>query len=78
LDREIQTLKAQGVRVLAYINPNLNIDGDLYKEGAQVDVFVKNDSGLPYITDFGEFLCATVDLTSEKARNWYKGKPPRH
>lgn len=74
LDTEIQTLRQQGVRVLAYINPNLNIEGDLYKEGEKLDVFVKNSSGLPFITDFGEFFCATVDLTSEVARTWYKGK----
>lgn len=73
LDNEIRNLKRQGVHVLAYINPNLNIDGDLYKEGEQLGVFVKNSSGLPYITDFGEFFCATVDLTSESARNWYIG-----
>lgn len=59
--------------MLGYINPNLNAKGDLFKEAADKGYFVKNISGLPYLTDFGEFYCGTVDFTNPVARDWYKG-----
>ncbi|KAL4227121.1 hypothetical protein ACF0H5_015094 [Mactra antiquata] len=73
LKNKIKSLKDDGVRVLAYINPNLNTNGELFKQAAQGGYLVKNNSGQPYLTDFGEFYCGTVDLTSEAAKQWYKG-----
>ena len=74
LDKKIKLLREKGVRVLAYINPNLNSGGTLFAEGASKGHLVKNTSSQPYLTDFGEFTCGTVDLTSPTARDWYKGK----
>ncbi|XP_071178481.1 sulfoquinovosidase-like isoform X2 [Mytilus edulis] len=74
LDQKIKDLKAQGVKVLAYINPNLNIEGDLYKTASSQGFVVKNRTGNPYLLDFGEFLCGIVDLTNPAAFNWYKGQ----
>ena len=71
----IKNLRDQNnVRVLAYINPNLNIKGSLFQEGAPKGYFIKNITNQPYLTDFGEFYAATVDLTNPDAYNWYKGK----
>ena len=61
------------MRVLAYINPNLNSKGKIFQEGAPKGYFIKNSTGQPYLTDFGEFYAATVDLTNPDAYNWYKG-----
>ncbi|XP_071950242.1 sulfoquinovosidase-like [Antedon mediterranea] len=72
LPNEILKLKEKGVAVLGYINPNLNVEGDLFKEGNQYGYFVKNSSGDTYITDFGEFFCGTIDLTNPDAYTWYK------
>ena len=74
MDKKIKDLKAEGIRVLAYINPNLNIEGDLYKSAASQGFVVKNKTNLPYILDFGEFYCGIVDLSNPAAFNWYKGK----
>ena len=74
LDKAIKDLAAKNVRVLAYINPNLNIDGSIFKEGVPKGYFVKNSTGQPYLTDFGEFYAATVDLTNPAAYKWYKRK----
>ena len=45
----------------------------MYKQAANGGYLIKNNKGDPFITDFGEFNCGTVDLTNPKARNWYKG-----
>ena len=73
LDKKIVELHERGIKFLGYCNPYLAIDGDLYALGSELDVFVKNSSGEEYIIDFGEFDCATVDLTNPKAFEWYKG-----
>ncbi|XP_052779017.1 sulfoquinovosidase-like [Mya arenaria] len=74
LNSTIDVLREKGVRVLAYINPNLNTAGSLYQEAAAGKHLVMNTSGQPYLMDFGEFLCGIVDLTSLEARTWYKEK----
>lgn len=73
LPEVIRELRGQGVRFLGYCNPYLAVDGSLYREGAARNAFVKNPAGEDYIVDFGEFYCATVDLTSPDACRWYKG-----
>ena len=44
MDKAIQKLKARGVRVLTYINPYLNVEGDLFKEADTFGHFVKNST----------------------------------
>ncbi|XP_043199030.1 sulfoquinovosidase-like [Amphibalanus amphitrite] len=72
LDTVIQTLKADGVRLLAYINPYLNIDGDIYQNNKDMGYFLTDASGAEYVQDFGGFSCVTVDLLSEPASAWYE------
>ena len=62
------------MRVLGYVTPHINIEGDLYKEGEAKDFYMKNSTGHNYIMDFGQFFVATVDLTNPDAYEWYKGK----
>ncbi|XP_022089994.1 uncharacterized protein LOC110978941 isoform X2 [Acanthaster planci] len=73
LDTEIVRLREQGVRVFAYINPNLNREGSLFKEAEEQNLLVKNSSGQTYLVDFGEFFCGIVDMTNPAAFAWYKG-----
>ncbi|KAJ8299751.1 hypothetical protein KUTeg_023811, partial [Tegillarca granosa] len=46
--------------------------GDIYNSVQGKGYFVKKVDGSDYIIDFGEFKCATVDLTDTTAYNWYK------
>ncbi|KAK3103572.1 hypothetical protein FSP39_020217 [Pinctada imbricata] len=72
LDQKIKDLKNDGVRVTTYINPNLNIYGDLYKNASSQGFVVKNQTGQPYLFNFGEFFCGIIDLTNPSAVQWYK------
>ncbi|ESO84316.1 hypothetical protein LOTGIDRAFT_196733 [Lottia gigantea] len=74
LNSTIPTLKERGIRVLGYINPNLNKEGDLFAIGDQKGYFFKNATGQTYLQDFGEFECGTVDLTNPDAYQWYKNE----
>lgn len=73
LDEAIGSLRNQGIQVLVYINPNLNIQGELFKTGDSKGYMLKNNRNVTIMADFGEFRCGTVDLTNPKAFNWYKG-----
>ncbi|XP_038075408.1 sulfoquinovosidase-like isoform X2 [Patiria miniata] len=73
LDKEIVRLRTQGVKVFAYINPNLNREGSLFKEADSQSFLVRNSSGQTYVVDFGEFFCGIVDMTNPAAFKWYKG-----
>ncbi|MHB8064113.1 MAG: alpha-glucosidase, partial [Ruminiclostridium sp.] len=57
---------------LAYNNPYLVIEGDLYKEGIEKGYFAKAEDGSDYLVDFGEFYCGVVDLTNPQAYQWFK------
>lgn len=72
LDQVIQTWAKEGVKVLAYINPNLDADGDLFKEAAAKGYLVKNSTGQVYLRRSVTLIFGQVDLTSPDAYNWYK------
>ncbi|XP_070561503.1 sulfoquinovosidase-like isoform X3 [Ptychodera flava] len=74
LDKVIQTLKARGIGVLAYISPYLNHEGDLFKIADKNGYFVKTPEGNSYVADFGEFYCGTIDFTNPAAYDWYKNE----
>ena len=67
-------LKKEGVRVLGYVNVHFLRGGTLYKAALEKDFLVKNPQGETYIIDFGEYYCATVDLSNPAAFEWYKGR----
>ncbi len=72
LPQRIKELNGQGIRFLGYINPYLVEDGELYKIAAKKGYFVKRQDGSDYLINFGEFFCATVDLTNPEAYNWFR------
>ncbi|WP_407081556.1 MULTISPECIES: alpha-glucosidase [Marinitoga] len=72
LKEYIEELNKRNIRFLGYINPYLIREGELFKEADKKGYFVKNKKGDTYLIDFGEFYCGTIDLTNEKAFNWYK------
>ncbi len=72
LPEEIEKLHQRGIKFLAYANPYLVNDGQLYEEGRQADAFAKRSDGSEYLVDFGEFDCGVVDLTRPEAYQWFK------
>lgn len=75
LDVVITELKeSKNIRVLGYINPSLNIEGNVFAEGEQFGYFLRKEEDLntTYVQDFGEFYCGTVDVWNSDAVSWYK------
>lgn len=72
LPDKISELHERGIRFLGYVNPYLVNDGELYREGKELDVFAKHADGSDYLVDFGEFYCGVVDLTKPEAYAWFK------
>jgi alpha-glucosidase len=72
LPARIAALKARGIHFLAYANPYLAVDGELYAEAAAGGHFaLRQDSDAPYLVDFGEFDCGVLDFTRAETRNWF-------
>lgn len=72
LPEKIKEYEKKNIRFLAYNNPYLVMEGDLYKEGKEKGYFATKEDGSEYLVDFGEFYCGVVDLTNPDAFNWYK------
>ena len=73
LDVVISNLAQQGIQVAAYINPHLNVEGDLFLEADMLGYLLKNDQGETYRQDFGGFLAGTIDFSNPLAKQWYAG-----
>lgn len=73
LPLKIKEYRKKNIRFLAYNNPYLVKDGDLYREGREKGYFATGKDGNDYLVDFGEFDCGVVDLTNPEAYEWYKG-----
>jgi len=72
LDMLISELTIRNVRVLAYINPHLSIEGQLFAEASQKGYLLKKHEGGNYITDMGGFMAGHLDLSNPDACLWYK------
>lgn len=72
LPEKIKEYEKKNIRFLAYNNPYLVMEGDLYKEGKEKGYFATKEDGSDYLVDFGEFYCGVVDLTNPEAYQWYK------
>ncbi len=72
LPEKIKEYKEKGIRFLAYNNPYLVKEGDLYREGREKGYFAKSLDGTDYLVDFGEFDCGVVDFTNPEAYEWFK------
>lgn len=72
LEARIAALAMRGIRFLAYANPYLSVDAELYAEALAGGHFCRRlDSDEPYLVDFGEFDCGVVDFTRQKSRAWF-------
>jgi sulfoquinovosidase len=76
----IAELEAEGIRVLAYVNPYLADDihdhsheRNLFAEAKAAGYLVHNPEGEVYRLYQGEFYAAPVDLTHPEAWDWLKG-----
>ena len=70
--QRIADLAARGIRFLAYANPYLAVDGDLFAEAEGQGFFCRRlDSDAAYLVDFGEFDCGVVDFTNPAAAAWF-------
>lgn len=72
LRERIAALTARGIRFLAYANPYIAVDGDLYEEARAGGHFcLSQDSDAVHLVDFGEFDCGVVDFTRPETRAWF-------
>ena len=72
LESRIGELAGRGIRFLAYVNPYLAVDGELYEEARRGGHFCLSlDSDEPHLVDFGEFDCGVLDFTREETRAWF-------
>lgn len=56
MDQVINDLREEGVCVAAYINPYLNVKGDIYEQHSEDDFWLTDEAdGQPLIQDFGQF-----------------------
>ena len=57
LDSVIADLKGDGIRVTAYINPYLNVKGDIYQQNQNENIWLtsEKEEGGTLIQDFGQF-----------------------
>lgn len=72
LTERIAALKERGIAFLAYANPYLAVDGNLFAEAEAGGHFCRRlDSDATYLVDFGEFDCGVVDFTRGQTREWF-------
>ncbi len=72
LKDRIAGLHERGIRFMAYANPYIAVDGELYAEGRAGGHFcLAQDSDDVHLVDFGEFDCGVVDFTREETRAWF-------
>nr|WP_231562339.1 alpha-glucosidase [Sphingomonas sp. 35-24ZXX] len=72
LKDRIAALHERGIRFMAYANPYIAVDGELYEEGRAGGHFcLAQDSDEVHLVDFGEFDCGVVDFTREETRAWF-------
>ncbi len=73
LPEQISDLKRRGIRFLAYINPFLAIEGDLYQEASPKGYCIQHPDGGDYLVTVTTFPAAIVDLSNPEAFEWIKG-----
>lgn len=68
----IKKWNAHGIRFLTYVNPYLNQNGYMYQEALKHHYLVMNQDGSPFLTKATSFEFGLIDLTNQKAYNWFK------
>jgi alpha-glucosidase len=72
----VADLRAQGARMLTYINPFLSHEdghNSLFVEAKAQGYLVLNPDGTPFLNKNTNFTAALVDLSNPDAREWIKG-----
>lgn len=72
----VADLRAQGARMLTYINPFLSHETGhdaLFLEAKAKGYLVLNPDGSPFLNKNTNFTAALIDLSNPDARNWIKG-----
>ncbi|TRY69177.1 hypothetical protein TCAL_05612 [Tigriopus californicus] len=64
LDTVIQDLKEENVRVLVYITPHLNVEGDVYESLSNENIWLNRKDSSRLVQDFGQFNVTTVDIVN--------------
>jgi alpha-glucosidase len=72
LPRLIEELHGRDIRFLAYINPFLAVERELYREASERGYCVKDASGGDLMVTITDFPAAMIDLTNPAAREWTK------
>jgi alpha-D-xyloside xylohydrolase len=67
-------LKAQGLRICAWINPYIAQKSPLFDEGMREGYLLKRPGGDVWQWDLWQPGMALVDFTNPAARDWYTGK----
>lgn len=76
----VQQLKAQGIRVMCYVNPMLvdvppealPVSRNLFQEARAAGYLVRDAEGNPYLLKVTAFDVGLLDLTHPQAREWMK------
>jgi hypothetical protein len=66
LEEVIAELRDEGVRVTAYVNPYLNVKGDIFTQNENEQIWLTDDQGETLIQDFGQFKVKIVKATVKR------------
>ncbi len=75
-DKLVADLRAQGARMLTYINPFLSHEdghNSMFLEAEAKGYLVRNQDGSPFLNKNTNFTAALIDLSNPDARAWIKG-----
>lgn len=72
LEKHIAALKAEGIHLLAYINPYLVRGGRLYEECAAKNMLIRNNAGEIYHVKSTTFDAGMLDLTNPETAEFIK------
>ena len=72
LQTQIKEWDQNNIKFLAYINPYLYEDGDLFKQALQKNYLVLDENKDVFLTQATSFKFGIVDLTNQNAFNWFK------
>ena len=73
LKEKIAKWNEEGVHFLAYLNPFMAIEKNLYEYASAHGYCVKAPDGSDYLVTITTFPAAMIDLTNPEAREWFKG-----
>jgi alpha-glucosidase len=70
----VAALHADGFKVMLWVCPFVSPDCDVYRDLAEKELLVKDDSGEPAIIRWWNGASAVLDLTNPKAVEWFRSR----